>query len=96
MKTNPETVFIRGEGGAIFEMSLPLSEAIEERLTKGYLRRVQNAAGDPWDGKEKQTVPPPYATKIAWVSWAVYNGMDPDDADALTRRDLIEKYGVTS
>jgi hypothetical protein len=47
---SPETphVFIRGEGGSIFKLDLPLHESIEERLAKGYLTRVANAEGDPY------------------------------------------------
>ena len=94
-----EKVHILGEGGAVFEMALPLSEPIQDRLTKGYLKRV-NADGTPFVEKEKRSKPAPYASKAEWVGWAVYVTKDtdeplsPDDAESLTKNDLIELYGV--
>lgn len=101
---SPETphVFVRGEGGSIFKMDLPLHETIEDRLAKGYLTRVANAEGDPYvEGADTPVVaalpterPKLNAGKKAWVGWAVANGMTPDDAEALTKTDLIEKFGT--
>lgn len=88
-----KTVHILGEGGSIFEMLLPLSEPIADRLLKGYLKRV-NADGTPWveaSPRVKPKVPDP---KAVWVGWAVHHGMVPDDAEALTKQDLIERYGA--
>jgi hypothetical protein len=95
-------VFVRGEGGAIFKMDLPLHETIEDRLTKGHLVRVANADGDPYtpgqDGPETASLPTQRpalnASKATWVGWAVANGMTPDDAEAATKDDLIEKFGI--
>lgn len=95
----PETVHILGEGGGIFELSLPLSEPIQDRLTKGYLTRV-NADGTPFVEKVTRTAPPPYASKAEWVGWAVHasqgtaDPLTPDDAEAFTKTDLIELYGA--
>lgn len=88
-----ETVHILGEGGGIFTLSLPLSEPIADRLFKGYLKRV-NADGTPWVEKTERRKPYANESKANWVSWAVHNGMKPDDADALTKTDLIERFGV--
>ena len=88
-----ETVHLLGEGGGIHEMSLPLPEPIADRLHKGYLKRV-NADGSPWAGTVEKRKPYANESKADWVSWAVHNGMKPDDADALTKTDLIERYGV--
>lgn len=88
-----ETVFIRGEGGGVIEMSLPLHEAIADRLTKGYLR-VVNADGTELDDVKELTRPLVTARKIEWIAYAVHNGEKPDDAEAYTKQDLIEKYGV--
>jgi hypothetical protein len=96
----PKTVHILGEGGTIFEMVLPLSEPIEDRLLKGYLKRV-NADGTPYRGKSDRVQPPAYAPKRDWVGWAVQisqstdSPITPDDAEALTKQDLIEMYGVS-
>lgn len=94
-----KTVHILGEGGGIFEMALPLSEPIEDRLLKGYLKRV-NADGTPFRETAERKAPPPYASKAEWVGWAVHvskstsDPLSPDDAEALTKTDLIEQYGV--
>jgi hypothetical protein len=98
-----ETVFILGEGGGVFEMSLPLHEAIADRLAKGYLRRVQAdgsayVESDQPDGVPvlPESRPALNAVKAEWVGWAVVQGLTPDDAEALTKQDLIERFGVTS
>lgn len=33
------------------------------------------------------------AAKAEWVGWAVTNGMEPDEAEALTKQDLIDQFG---
>lgn len=38
--TAQETIHVRGEGGGIHEMALPLPEAIKGRLDSGQLTRV--------------------------------------------------------
>jgi len=88
-----ETMHIRGEGGAVFEMSLPLHEAIADRLHKGYLVQV-NPDGTDWTETIARERPAVTDRKADWVSWAVHNGAKPDDAEALTKTDLIEKYGL--
>lgn len=89
----PEQVHVLGEGGVVHVMDLPLPEAIQDRVTKGYLPLV-----DP-DGavdltKGEPSAPSKTAAKAEWVGWAVHNGMTPDDAEALTKADLIEKFGA--
>jgi hypothetical protein len=87
------TGFFRGEGGAVFEMDLPLPEPMEYQLTRGQLRRV-NADGTTWAAEPERTGPPPVgAPKVEWVGWAVSQGATLDDADAMTKNDLVEKYG---
>ena len=87
--------------GHIVEMDLPLPEHMQDRVTKGYLRRV-NADGTPWreepesdedggDLTEGSSRPPVNASKADWVGYAVrVLGMDPDDAEAATKQDLID------
>jgi len=93
-------VFIRGEAGAVFKLDLPLSEPIQDRLLKGYLTRVADADGSPYveGGSDIPTLPTERpainAPKAQWVGWAVAQGMTPDDAEAATKQDLIEKYGA--
>ncbi|MFM9643563.1 hypothetical protein [Streptomyces turgidiscabies] len=42
-----ETIYVRGEGGAIIAMDLPLPEAIQERFDRGLIQRV-NEDGTPY------------------------------------------------
>ncbi|MCU1408468.1 MAG: hypothetical protein JWM23_548 [Microbacteriaceae bacterium] len=92
-------VFIRGEGGSIFKMDLPLHETIEDRLLKGYLTRVNEDGSSYVEGQDETPALPTErpaisASKATWVGWAVHEGMTPDDAEALTKTDLIEKFGA--
>lgn len=107
-----ETIYVRGEGGGIHAMDLPLPEPIEERLRKGMLVRV-NEDGSPYRGggvdengrpfmpaPGQQVQAPPLtqpakaASKADWVGWAVVRGAGPEEADGMTKADLIEKYGT--
>jgi hypothetical protein len=94
-----ETIHILGEAGTVIAMDLPLHEAIADRLAKGYLKRV-NVDGTPFQEAVERTQPAPYASKGEWVGWAVHasqkagDPLSPDDAEALTKQDLIELYGV--
>lgn len=45
----PEMIHVRGEGGAILTMDLPLPEGIAERYERGQLTRV-NEDGSPFYG----------------------------------------------
>jgi hypothetical protein len=95
-----ETIHILGEGGTVFELALPLSEAISERMAKGLIRRV-NADGSPYSGAPTEQVPEPPtsppaldAAKAEWVAWAITSGAHPEDAEAATQQDLIDLYGA--
>lgn len=98
-----DTIHILGEGGAVFELALPLHETITDRLASGHLRRVQ-ADGSPYVESDLPTGVPSLpesrpalnAVKADWVGWAVVQGMAPDDAEAATKQDLIERFGTTS
>lgn len=92
-----ETIYLRGEGGGIHAMDLPLPEPIQERLTKGMLQRV-NEDGSPYREPEptEPTEPAKTASKAEWVGWAVANGATPEDADGMTKADLIELYGTST
>ncbi|MFF7982286.1 hypothetical protein ACFZDK_24680 [Streptomyces sp. NPDC007901] len=108
-----ETIYVRGEGGGIHAMDLPLPEPIQERLTKGMLQRV-NEDGSPYTAPADEeptgvgktpapgqqvaglplTEPAKTANKPEWVGWAVVKGATPEEADGMTKADLIEKYGT--
>lgn len=100
-----ENGFFRGAGGVIWEMGLPLREDMREQLTKGYLSRV-NEDGSPYveptdpaaEGAAKAEVEKPPASNAPKSEWIGYahrmHGVSIDDAEAMTKHDLIEKYGA--
>lgn len=49
-----ETIYVRGEGGAIIAMDLPLPESIAERYERGLLARV-HSDGSPFVGEPVRT-----------------------------------------
>lgn len=94
-----ETGFFRGAGGGAFELSLPLSENMRNQEIRGELVRV-NPDGSPYEAHGAMDLtageirrPGVNAPKNEWVGYAVSQGMSVDDADAMTKADLIEKYG---
>lgn len=97
-----DVIHVRGEGGSIIPMTLPLQADIAHRLTRGHLRRV-NPDGTPWREPSTADVPAPpterptlSAPKGAWVGWAIANGMEADDAEAASKADLIDRFGTTA
>lgn len=99
-----ESGFFRGAGGGIFELPLPLSENFQSQLTRGQLTRVsadgsqyEEPADDDAEPAEpaEPAAPAKSAVKDEWIGYA--RSVDPDlsidDADAMTKNDLIEKYG---
>ncbi|MFC4034545.1 hypothetical protein ACFO3J_24155 [Streptomyces polygonati] len=102
MAHGTETIYVLGEGGGVHPMDMPLPEPIEERLRKGMLVRV-NQDGSPYappaelDGGSAPPAPPltepaKSASKPDWVGWAVVRGATAEEADGMTKADLIEKY----
>lgn len=92
-----DVIHVRGEGGMVIAMSYPLGEGIEKRLVRGELRRV-NPDGSPYTGEDDGPAaltqrPAQSASKDEWVGWAVVCGATPDDAAAITKADLIDRYG---
>lgn len=97
--SDQEIIHVRGEGGSVFRLALPLHESIADRLARGHLTRV-NEDGTTWTGDAEPSVPGPpserpaqAAPKSEWVGWAVSQGASPDDAEAMTKADLIDRYG---
>jgi hypothetical protein len=93
-----DTIHILSEGGTVYELSLPLHEVVEDKLAKGSVRRV-NPDGSPFTEPSEVPAPPTSrpalaAAKGEWVAWAVVKGLTPDDAEALTKADLIERFGA--
>lgn len=100
-----ESIHVRGEGGVIWEMDLPLPEGVAQRLAKDDLVRV-HADGSRYEEPEPEgpgapSDPDPFATKRPadsaskkdWVVYAVSKGATVNDAEGLTKAELIELYG---
>lgn len=90
-----ETIHVRGEGGSVIPMDLPLPEGVAERLAKGLLRRV-NPDGSPYrePAAEPEGPPPQNAPKADWVGYAVRaGGLSAEEAEAMTKADLVEMFG---
>ena len=101
MADEKKTAFFKGEGGSVFEMDLPLPEPLQYQVTRGTLRRCNPdgtgllaGVDDVEDEVELSAGPPSVrASKNEWVGYAVAQGMSVDDADAMTKNELIEKFG---
>ncbi|WP_086809820.1 hypothetical protein [Streptomyces reticuliscabiei] len=103
MAETTETIYVRGEGGGIHPMDLPLHESVQQRLDKGQLVRV-NADGSHYMGapppvqepapvKGSGLVPRPGARagKDDWVLWAMaVHALPEGDAQAMTKAQLQE------
>jgi hypothetical protein len=66
-----ETIWLLGESGALLTLTLPLHEAIADRLDKGHLTRV-NRDGTPWLESSQEAPEPPAKPPAAQVE-----GEDP-------------------
>ena len=97
-----ESAFFRGEGGAVWEMDLPLSEDMQVQLLKGRLMRVNQDGSTytelPADGAEAEpeveAPPAANAPKAAWIGYVHrVHGLPLDEAEALTKNDLMELAG---
>lgn len=96
-----ETALFKSESNQLIHMDLPLPEHMQDKVTKGQLVRVNDDGtpytGDAADASEGAGVterPDGRASKATWVGWAVHNGADVDEAEAMTKQDLIETYGA--
>lgn len=97
------TIFIRGEGGSVFEMTpSKMSPEMKRRLRLGYLRQV-NPDGSPLretapapasgGGLSQEPVPRPAksAPKKDWVLYGVtVLGLDAERAEGMTRQEIID------
>lgn len=101
-----ESIHVRGEGGVVWEMDLPLPDGAAQRLARGDLTRVNKdgstyepgpdedpaAPQDPADPHEVAR-PADGARKQDWVTYAVSKGATVNDANGATKQELIELYG---
>lgn len=66
-----ETIYVRGEGGAIIAMDLPLPESIQERFDRGLIQRVNE------DGTPYAVAPSPVRTPAPAKDSALTAGQVP-------------------
>jgi hypothetical protein len=101
--TGAETVYLRGAGGIVWAHALPLPVEIEKQMTRQELVRV-NADGSDWVDEATGVAPAvarpaDSALKPEWVGYAVWlseqrgEPISVDTADAMTKADLIARYG---
>ena len=88
--------YFLGEGGSVFRLDLPVHETIAERIAKKEIHRI-NEDGTPYVEPESESAPasapPSSAPKAQWVAWAVSQGANQADAEAMTKLNLIGEYG---
>lgn len=94
-----ETIHVRGEGGVVWEMDLPLPDGVAQRLANGDLTRL-NKDGSPYEEPTEDLAgpqdgpPAKAASKAAWVDYAVdAHGVEREEAEKMTKADLVELYG---
>jgi hypothetical protein len=103
----PEVAHYKGPGGVVWTMTLPLDKIMAKQERKGIIRRC-HPDGSPYREPQPTTAssgddtPPPEpppdksALKADWVGYAVrVHGLTVDDAEALTKTDLMDRYGKT-
>jgi hypothetical protein len=84
------SIHVRGEGGQVIKMDLPLPESIQDRLTKGLIRRV-NADGSPYNGAAAEPGPEPdvHVTGSAAASSALTEGRTPRPAATARKAEWV-------
>lgn len=102
----PDEMWVRGESGALLVFdAATLHEGIRHRLDRGDLVRV-NADGTPWtgqadddEGDEDDDTPPDApalpkrtANRQAWTDFAISQGMDREQANNMTKAELITEF----
>lgn len=94
-----ETAFFRGEGGAVWEMDLPLGSAHQRDVELGRLIQVDpdgatftEPATEPDPPEQSPKKPNKASSKADWVAWAVQQGAEQDEAESLTLAALIERF----
>jgi hypothetical protein len=96
-------------GGEAIEHDWPLSEVLQYQLDKGMVSQVSHPGPATWyeepaveskpvSATHRFTPPkelPPHrnASKAEWVGFAARNGMKADEAELLTKADLVERFG---
>uniref|UniRef100_A0AAU1ZZC6 Uncharacterized protein n=1 Tax=Streptomyces sp. NBC_00093 TaxID=2975649 RepID=A0AAU1ZZC6_9ACTN len=78
-----ETIYIRGEGGGIHAMDLPLHESLQDRLSRGLIQRV-NA-----DGSHYMGAPAPVQEPVPVKGGAPTEGLVPRPGARAAKDDWV-------
>lgn len=98
-------MWVRGENGTLQVFDVPLPLGIQSRLDKGDLLRV-NEDGTPWREPGESVVEPPHGDlppdapplpkkteqRAVWTEFAVSQGMEREEAAAMTKAELIDRF----
>ena len=90
-----ETIHVRGEGGAVWEMDLPLPDGVAQRLERGDLARV-NEDGSPYEEPADEVPdgpPAKTASKAEWVAYASRWHDNREELEGMTKAELIKGFG---
>ncbi len=101
----PESEIVRGEQAGVFDQPLadPVVVVDDEADEETLIPLADDAANvaPPADLHDISTgpkgpVPPKTGLKELWVEYAVENGMTESDAEAMSKHELIAKFGTGS
>lgn len=99
--TAPVASFDGDVAGLVFRAGKATADSDADARALAYCRRhgygvepVEGASGQPTtSGGDVEQQPKGNASKAEWVAYAVAQGADKDEADAMTRDALADKYG---
>lgn len=98
-----DTMWIRGENGALHVFDVPLPFGIQHRLDHGELVRV-NADGSAWVEPDEEVLEPPLGdllpdapplpkrtdSRAVWSEFAISQGMDRAAVAGMSKNQLID------
>ena len=94
-----ETVFVLCDNGSVMPHDLPLPSGIADRVARGDLRLV-NEDGSAIEAHGVMDLdtgtlrrPGVNAAKNEWVAYAVSEGVSVNEADGMTKAELIARFG---
>lgn len=89
--TAPLVIAKNGEGGDLYVYEgAPVPEGQSEEWIEQHLDQKMIAEGT---STAAEGAPPKSASKEEWVDFAVEQGVDPEEAEKLSKADLIKQYG---
>ena len=79
-----DSVWMRGEGGSVIKMDLPLPEAIQQRVDAGMIVRV-NEDGSAWSDSTPEPTPEPASEDAAELARDDVGPVRPERANPKSR-----------